>query len=442
MRRLAAVALILALASAHEAPLHAAAKKKQRKTRKATAAPRPAPLAPAARQQVLMNVAADLAGADGAPENPRALVPFFEQLWRHQNEAPASLHILHYGDSHTAADDWTGTLRYLFQTKFGDGGPGYSLAGHPYRGYRRLDLRSWSSRGWYSDGLVGRSGDGRYGLGGVSLTTARAGETVTLSADCRRMELFYLQQPGGGDLQLFDNGVPVERISTQGALGPGYFEYTPSPGLHEFELRTLSRAPVRLFGWVTENGIGFTYETLGINGAQASIGLNWDPEVLASNIARRNPALIVLAYGTNEAGQRDWTFDTYRAMFSRLLQRFRAAAPAASILVVGPPDRMTAVRRRWIPYYTVGMITEAQRQAAEDNGCAFFDLRTVMGGEGAMEQWVAAGLAQNDHVHLTSEGYRLIAQKLFQSLMNQYATFVRVRQQVLGAAEAGAPGER
>jgi hypothetical protein len=59
-----------------------------------------------------------------------------------------------------------------------------------------------------------------------------------------------------------------------------------------------------------------------------------------------------------------------------------------------------------------------------------------------MADWVTAVLAQNDHVHLTSEGYRLIAEKLFQSLMNQYSTFVRVRQQVLGVAGAALPGDR
>ena len=37
----------------------------------------------------------------------------------------------------------------------------------------------------------------------------------------------------------------------------------------------LTDAPVRLFGWVAEHARGVTYETLGINGAQASIVFNW-----------------------------------------------------------------------------------------------------------------------------------------------------------------------
>jgi lysophospholipase L1-like esterase len=413
-------------------------KKRSRRRRSSAAAPKSPPVSPAVRAATLENVAADLSSADATPDNPAALVPFFEQLWRHQNEKPSSLHILHYGDSHTAGDDWTGTLRFQFQTKFGDGGGGYSIAGHPFAGYRRLDLRSSSSPGWYSDGLVGRSGDGMYGLGGVSLTATRSGQVVTLTAECRRTELYYLKQPGGGDLQFSDNGTPVERIATNGALGPGYFEFHASPGLHEFEVRTVSDAPVRLFGWVTENDTGLTYETLGINGAQASIVLKWDAQLLASHMARRNPALIVVAYGTNEAGAPGWTLDSYREMFSRLLGRLRATAPMASILVVGPPDRMTRDRRRsWVPFHTVGMIAEAQRRAALTNGCAFLDLRKVMGGEGSIASWVTAGLAAGDHVHFSQEGYRILAEKMFQSIMDQYTTFVRVRQQVLGGVLDG-----
>ena len=130
--------------------------------------------------------------ADLPVENAAALMPFFEQLYRHQNgEIAGPLRILHYGDSHTAADEWTGDLRTRFQERFGDGGSGYSLAGRPWNGYRRIDVRSGSTRGWHTDGLVGRSGDGMYGLGGVSMSVSGAHESVYLDANAAEFELFY-----------------------------------------------------------------------------------------------------------------------------------------------------------------------------------------------------------------------------------------------------------
>ena len=257
------------------------------------------------RTQATEEVTGMLERTAGIPiENPAAMVPFFEQLRRTKSgENTGPLSILHYGDSHTAADEWTGSVRALLQAQFGDGGGGYSLAGRPFAGYRRLDLKSGESRGWQSEGLLSRTGDGLYGLGGVSIATTLSGQSVYLEGECSRMELFYLLQPGGGALRLYDNGEAVDTIATNGALGPGYFRVSGEAARAHTgsELETLHRAPVRLFGWVTEKERGVTYETLGINGAQASIMFRWDEGMLASNIARRNPALIVLAYGTNEA---------------------------------------------------------------------------------------------------------------------------------------------
>lgn len=380
-------------------------------------------------------------GAEIPVENPAALIPFFEQLYRHQEgQTPGPVRILHYGDSHTAADEWTGEMRARLQEKFGDGGSGYSFAGRPWNGYRREDVHSGSTSGWHTDGLVGRSGDGVYGLGGISMSVRSPKEGIYVEADASDFELFYYQQPGGGSLQLYDNGVPVERLSTDGDPSPAYYRLEDMPGPHKLELETLDHAPVRLFGWVAEKPTGVTYETLGINGAGASIILDWNEETLRSNIERRNPALIVLAYGTNEAGQKSWTLESYRDMFEKLIARLRAAAPTASILVIGPPDRDQHTKKGWQPMDQLDMIVEAQREAAMANGCPFWDMRAKMGGKGSMQEWVEAGMAQGDHVHFTGPGYHMLGDAVVRDLMSQYDLFLKARGNIV-AAQVTAPAE-
>jgi len=265
-------------------------------------------------------------------------------------------------------------------------------------------------------------------------------EGVYVEAGGAAFELFYYQQPGGGALDLFDNGVPVERLSTEGEPGPGYYHLDAVPGPHRFELETVDRSPVRLFGWVAENSTGVTYETLGINGAQASIVLDWNEETLRSNVERRNPALIVLAYGTNEAGRRDTTLESYRDTFSRIIARFREASPTSTILVIGPPDRLQKTRKGWLPMEKLDLIVEAQRQAAVANGCPFWDLRAKMGGAGSMAQWFGAGMAQADRVHFTGPGYRMLGVAVFRDVMSQYEIFLKARAEIVaqgGAEKAG-----
>jgi lysophospholipase L1-like esterase len=272
-------------------------------------------------------------------------------------------------------------------------------------------------------------------LGGVSISTQAAGENVYIAAECSLLEVFYLQQPGGGTLAFYDNGERVSEIATDGEPGPGYFSYKPSPGGHSFELRTLQHAPVRLFGWAADRTRGVTYEALGINGAEAAVMFKWDERTLASNLEHRNPALIVLAYGTNEAGSPSWDYDSYERMFSALLGRLRQFAPTASILVVGPPDRYYRYRRGPLqPLEKVGDIIAAQREACRENGAAFWDTRTRMGGKGSMRQWVTAGLAQRDYVHFAGQGYRLLGNTLFKDVMRNYDDFVKVRDSVVETA--------
>lgn len=377
------------------------------------------------------------AGLSLPVDNPAALVPFFEQLYRHQQGGlPGPVRVLQYGDSHTAADELSGELRTLFQASFGNGGSGFSIAGKPWRTYRRRDVKTGSSDGWHTDGLIGRTGDGVYGLGGVSMTATAPRESIFIEADASEFELFYYQQPGGGSVRLYDAGVPLDLISTGGEAKPGYYRVAAAPGPHRFEVETLDKDPVRLFGWVAENPTGITYETFGINGASATTVTQWEPMMLRENLEHRSPDLIVLAYGTNEAGSAQWTLEKYQQMFMGLLQEFREASPTASILVLGPPDRAQRVKRQWQTMTRIGIIAEAQRRAALQMGCAFLDLRAEMGGAGAMDQWVRAGQAQADHVHFTASGYRLLGDAIYSDIIGQYGAFLKVRASIMAGVVA------
>ena len=405
-------------------PLQITSIKKQPAAKKKTRRVLPPPVSAAARAAALERVDRYLTESGDRPiEQPGALVPFFEQLLRSSGENAAPVHIIHYGDSHTAADDWTGGLRDLFRERFGDGGSGFSLPGHPFPGYRRFDARGGGTSLWQTVGGHAGNGDGWFGLGGVGMSTSRAGQSVYLNAECERLEIHFLKQPGGGRLALYDYDERLDEFTTDGGEGAGFMRFTVSPGAHRFLLKTLDMRPVRLLGWVADRASGVTYEALGLNGAEAGVILKWNEEMLASYLQRRNPGLIVLAYGTNEAGDPFWNQESYRDMYAKVIARLRQAAPAASILAIGPDDRWNSAGGRWHAMPGIERIIADQREVCRLAGCAYWDWRERMGGSGSMRDWVYSGFAQADHVHLTSIGYRRLSAVLFGDLMRQFESY-------------------
>jgi lysophospholipase L1-like esterase len=380
------------------------------------------------REALTQRIEQSLASPRLGIENPRALRPFFDQLHQLELDPKSQLvRVIQFGDSHTAGDTFTGALRTLFQQKFGDGGAGFSFAGYPFAGYHIHGTKRAQSTGWLALGThLNDIGDGMVGMGGVSLRTDAAGNWVSLDADATSLQVQYLIQPNGGSIEIRDNDNLIATVSTASSdtLAPdtaGHFDTPVEPGPHHFEVLTVDQAPVRLLGLSTENSAGVTYEAAGINGAEASLFLRWNEALQQTLVAEVNPALIVLAYGTNEAGDRNWTEEGYAAMFQRIIERCRRLAPNASILVVGPPDRaLRAGRRAWKPFAGVDRIVAAQRSVCRKMNCAYWDQRSRMGGLGSMRDWVSISWAQPDHTHFTGEGYTELASALFSDITEQY----------------------
>ena len=360
-------------------------------------------------------------------ENTQALGRFFKALddmKRGRRLEP--VRIAHYGDSHTAADILTADIRRKLQGEFGDGGPGYIIAKNPMTTPRK-GVTSGATTGWTVDGIGKSAGnDGVYGLAGLSLTTTKADERMWLETSCNHFEVYYMRWPGAGTIDITVDGASVldRPLSLNSQYPtPDYFLYDmPSSGNHRIEIRTTTAGRTRILGIVAEHiapHSGVSYDVLGINGARAVRILGWNLNILADNIIERKPDLIIVAYGTNEVTDDNWTVESYARTLTEIIDRFRRAAPDASIIVFGPPDRAdTPVAVTRMPE-----MLEAQRRAAKQAGAAYWCSFDAMGGVGSMNAWLSQGLGQGDKVHLTGAGYLKMGDMFYQDLMKAYTEF-------------------
>ncbi len=321
-----------------------------------------------------------------------------------------TLRVLHLGDSHSGARSYVATWRAYLQAQFGDGGTGLGL---PW--LAAAAPRCGRTSGWKAFQPTLRNGtDGFSGPGGAYLEARSSGERAWVETGFRRLRLHFLRQPGGGRARVRVDGREVAAVELDGTVEAVLVQPALEGVGHRLEIECLG-GPVRILWAALENGPGASYAAFGANGAQADWLLRSDPAVFAGVLRREAPDLVLLAYGTNEASRRDFEADTYRRGLERVLERFRAAAPEAAILLLGPPDAVLAKARPG----ALADVLRIQADLARQSGALFIDQRAAMGGDGAIAHWAREGLALRDRVHLAPEGYARLARAGLAALLGR-----------------------
>ena len=381
----------------------------------------------------------EYAGISVRIEDPtgRGMRAFYEALEKTaRGQKGAITRIGHYGDSSIATDLITSTLRENLQGRFGDAGHGFVLAAKGYIPYKHRGVRQSSNPDAWEVREVVRRQDrhGRYGYGGVQsralggawarVGTAKRGGTGT---NASRFDIYYQEQPRGGKFSVRLDGEEIETISARAdEIGDVMYSIEAPDGPHFIELRHMRGGPVSFYGVAVErDGPGVVYDSLGLVGARANRLLNFDEAHIKRQLELRGADLIVLGFGGNEASD-DRTEDFFYEDYVGVLQRMRQGREDLSCLVFAPLDQARRTRGRIRTLPTIPLIVAAQRRAAIDSGCAFYDTWEAMGGEDAMRSWYKAQprLAMGDFRHATPAGYEIIGNMFYKAILAGFADYL------------------
>ena len=332
-----------------------------------------------------------------------ALDAFYRELARTDRKAHA-VTASPLRDSVITSDLVSGTLRRRFQERFGDAGHGFILTANPWEWYHHNDVTHAASDGWSMSRITGPfSGDHIYGLGGVSFHAkgpASASFGTANKGDygrrVSRFDVYYLEQPGGGDVDVVvsgpgDRSSRTERLSTRGPKKTSrVFSRQVPDGGAELTLRTRGSGDVRVFGVALERDVpGVAYDALGVNGARARLWEQMDGGHWRDQMDLRRPALVILQYGTNESEGGRVHSESYERQLGALIDKIKGATPNASILVAAPMDRAEKEAGGGLrTAKAIVQLVELQRKVAHERQVAFFDTFEAMGGPGTFARWV------------------------------------------------------
>jgi len=258
--------------------------------------------------------------------------------------------VLQIGDSHTAADYLTGRLRTLLQARFGNGGRGMIAPGVPYAHFRAEHIHVGQAGKWKVLSSNKANPDpALFGITGYVLRSTTAGDRITLEdrTGADDLAIGYMSRPDSGTFEVIANGETFGKIEIAGPSNERQEirlnlarAGRPPPGhVWTIEIRTNGDGPVEITDLALSRVGGVQVVNLGFIGAQIGIMGRWHAPTVEAQIARLDPALIVVAFGTNEGFAPPGRIAAgYEAQFEQRLAALKAAAPKAALVVVGPPD--------------------------------------------------------------------------------------------------------
>lgn len=364
----------------------------------------------------------------------KALDGFFRALARTQAKQPGAVtRIAHFGDSIIVGDYVSGTLRRKLQTAFGDAGHGFVLMANAWPSYFHNDVTRYATAGFAVSRIVGPyAADGYYGLGGVSFSAppnvlSRVGtaERGDFGSRVSSFTLYYLEQPGGGSLELSVDHEPPRELSTAGAATVSRaFSLRVPDGPHQLSLQT-KHGTSRLFGVVLERDVpGVVLDALGVQGARIRFLDKQDDQHWADQLKLRGSDLLIYQFGANESADGFlYAMSDYHRTMREVLEQGRRALPTSSCLVIGAMDRAAKLGDAIVSLQVMPELLANQKQAALEAGCAFFDTYTAMGGARSMPRWVKKGLGQADLTHPTGVGAEVIGTWIYRALIQAYEAY-------------------
>jgi len=357
--------------------------------------------------------------------------------------AQRGLVILQIGDSHTAADYFTGELRRKLQARYGDGGVGYIDAGKPTVGVRSGTMRITASAGWTYRAIQRSESVGEFWLSGFNAVTGKAGEVLTFASDnpvpFDEIEIEALRQPNGGEIEISLDGTvkssaDLNGSSTQPVVLRLKPDGAPSDRVKTLEIRTGREGAVTIASiGIYQKQSGVSFNNVGYPGATIDLINKFDASLMADDLRRLDPQIVVLAFGTNEASKPNFNAAAYERNYEKVIGRITAALPNVRVILIGPPD---GAERPWhcsgkgpadapchaappesaasateppdCEWHTIAhleLVRDIERRIAERHGFTYWNWASIQPGQCASHQWVAASLMTPDHVHFTPAGY-------------------------------------
>ena len=352
------------------------------------------------------------------------LFPVFRAIQK-INQRDKPLRILHYGDSQIEGDRITATIRNYMQKNYGGQGIGFlpvvpvadvaitfqQDVSPNWKRFSVLDRSSSTSVAYNRFGIAGNLA--RYipenqddSIAHIGLLPFYAGfrNVRTFTHAC----LFYGQAENPFTVVI--NHAHTQQLLTQETVSSAWWQFeTPQNSL---DLLLTSSCLPDLYGIALDGVRGVAVDNLPLRGSSGLDFSRMDTAQIRQIFHIMDVEMLILQFGANVVPTFGDNPNYYVRRLTQELQILKSLKPGLVIVVIGVNDMSQNSPDGYISHPNIAKICDAQKKAAFEAGCVFWDLYEAMGGENSMPAWVFANppLAQKDFVHFTLGGAKIVGE--------------------------------
>ncbi|MCB1170948.1 MAG: hypothetical protein KDK25_11455, partial [Leptospiraceae bacterium] len=185
-------------------------------------------------------------------------------------------------------------------------------------------------------------------------------------------------------------------------------------------------------GLAVETGGGISFSSIVMRGLHQAWLLGIPEEQFACGYRAYDPDLVIFQFGINESQTMHYAVqgfspEIYERQLRDLYGRIQRAVPGASILILGPWERLLKQNGMYQTYEAHARVREIQKRVANDMGLAYFDGFIYLEGTEGLRRAVRRGLIQGDYTHTSYPGGHYMADGLYNRIMEDFAVWKESR---------------
>lgn len=375
------------------------------------------------------------------------LIRFYLALDQLKAGKKKTVRVAYFGDSMVEGDLVTQDLRKSLQDTFGGEGVGFMPVTSIVAGFRQTIIHSYSTN-WTDHflnsppgcrncgpGLTGHTfqpASGGSVVEGDSASQAVGGSWVSYTAVNRprldrfpKVRMFY-GKGEGATVNCNGRNYRMEGNETVNTL-----TLADQP-VKKVKASFAASSPQYVYGFSMDSDSGVFVDNFAMRGNSGLPLATWPVDVLRGLDAQLNYDLIILHFGVNVVNSKQKSYQWYAEGMKNVINNFRKAFPNASFLIIGAADKGWRGPEGYTTDPAIPILLNAQRQMAQNTGCAFWSLFDAMGGTGSMVEWVKGDTvyANKDYTHFNHRGARRVADLLFNELMREYNVYHQSAQKI------------